>query len=459
MHVLFLTDNFPPETNAPASRVFEHARHWVRRGARVTVITGAPNFPQGRLHSGYRNAWYARESVEGIDVVRVKTYIAANSGFARRVLDYLSFMVTSFIAGMLQRRPDVIVATSPQFFTAVAGCALAWLRRIPWVFELRDLWPASIHAVGALPAGRVLRALERLELFLYQRADKVIAVTEAFRANLIERGIPAAKIEVVLNGVDLECYQPGPKPRQLTLDWGLQERLVIGYFGTHGLAHDLENVIAAAKLLRDNEELCFLFVGDGAARRKIMSEAAAANLTNVHFEEAQPKERMPDIWRLCDLALVHLADEELFRTVIPSKIFEAMGMAKGILFVGPEGEGTKIVRSTGAGLCIPPGDPQALALAVRGVHDDKQLAVNLGLAGVQAAPQYARARQAERMLAQLAELAGWAPEPAHAHDPAEQIPEEQAWWGTEGLQPDSLSKHVASSSRASDVANEELLSR
>ena len=154
VHILFLTDNFPPERNAPASRVYEHACYWVRWGHRVTVLTCAPNFPEGKVYAGYRNRWYQVEEVDGIRVVRVKTFIAKNEGVLRRILDYLSFMVTGFVAGLLQTRPDVVVATSPQFFTVVAGWAVAALRRLPFVFELRDLWPASIHAVGALQAAQ-----------------------------------------------------------------------------------------------------------------------------------------------------------------------------------------------------------------------------------------------------------------------------------------------------------------
>ena len=157
MHILFLSDNFPPERNAPASRVYEHACYWVRWGHRVTVITCAPNFPEGKVYAGYRNRWYQVEEVDGIRVVRVKTFIAKNEGVVRRTLDYLSFMVAGFGAGLLQLRPDVVVATSPQFFTSVAGWAVAALRRLPFVFELRDLWPASISAVGALQARKALQ--------------------------------------------------------------------------------------------------------------------------------------------------------------------------------------------------------------------------------------------------------------------------------------------------------------
>lgn len=185
MRILFLTDNFPPEVNAPASRTFEHYREWVRADHQVTVITGAPNFPKGRLFPGYRNRLWQRETLDGIDVVRVWTYIAANQGVVKRTLDYLSFMVTGFLAGLFQRRPDVIVGTSPQFLTNCAAWMLSVFRWRPFVFELRDLWPESIKTVGAMSDSVALRLLERLELFLYRRATVIVAVTESFRRNLV----------------------------------------------------------------------------------------------------------------------------------------------------------------------------------------------------------------------------------------------------------------------------------
>ena len=224
MRILFLSDNFPPETNAPATRTYEHAVRWVRAGHDVTVITCAPNFPEGKLFPGYKNRWQQVETIDGIRVVRVKTYITANEGFLRRTLDYLSFMATGFFAGLFERRPDVIVATSPQFFCAVGGWLLSVFRWRPFVFELRDLWPASIVAVGAMQRSFAIRALEKIELFLYRRAAVIVTVTEAFRDDLTMRGIDPKKIQVVRNGVDLDQYQPRPRDAELAreFDHGLR---------------------------------------------------------------------------------------------------------------------------------------------------------------------------------------------------------------------------------------------
>lgn len=173
MHILFLTDNFPPEVNAPASRTLEHCRQWAAAGHRVTVVTGFPNFPSGRIFPGYRNRLWQRETMSGVEVIRVWTYISPNEGFFRRVLDYLSFMLTATLAGLFVRNVDVVIGTSPQFFTACAAHAVAVLKRRPFVFELRDLWPESIRAVGAMRDSAFLRLMEKVELYLYRRAGSL----------------------------------------------------------------------------------------------------------------------------------------------------------------------------------------------------------------------------------------------------------------------------------------------
>jgi colanic acid biosynthesis glycosyl transferase WcaI len=404
MHILFLTENFPPERNAPASRVYERACYWVRWGHKVTVITSAPNFPEGRVHPGYRNRWYEIEERDGIRVVRVKTFVAANEGVVLRTLDFLTFMVTGFFGGLVQERPDVVVATSPQFFAAVAGWALSAARQRPFVFELSDLWPASITAVGAMRENLGLRMIERLELFLYRRAAKVVALTRSFKTDLVSRGIPAAKVAVVINGVDMSRYAPRPRDSQLAREVGLENHFVVGYIGTHGMAHALERVLDAAELLRTVPAVRFLFVGSGAARDRLVSEAARRGLSNVFLVPAQPKEMMPSYWSICDLALVHLKDTPLFRTVIPSKIFEAMAMGRPIVLAAPDGEAADIVRATGAGIVLPPEDPRALAEAVKSLSESPAAVAQLAQRALVAAPLFTREKQARDMLAAIEEV-------------------------------------------------------
>lgn len=398
MKILFLTENYPPETNAAANRVHERAKFWADWGHEVTVITCAPNFPKGRLHDGYANKWYQTGEMDGIRVVRVKTFITANEGVARRMLDFLSFMITGFVASLFQKRPDVVVATSPQFFTAVAGWAVGLCRRRPFVFELGDIWPASIIAVGAMEPSFMIRMMERIELFLYRRSAAIVALTPAFKENLIGRGIDGDKIPIVINGVDTDRFQSTPRDDALSAAWGLKDRFVIGYIGTHGMAHGLANVLDAAGHLPADDRVTFLFVGDGAERDELIRIAADEGLENVRFIESQPREKMPSIWSVCDVALVHLRDSEVFSEVIPSKIFEAMAMGIPTLLVAPKGVASDIVLSTRSGVWVPAEQPERLAHIAARLSEKPRLLEKLGHRGSASSGRFSRQRQAEEMI-------------------------------------------------------------
>ncbi len=403
MHILFLSDNFPPEVNAPASRTHEHCREWVAAGHKVTVITCFPNFPKGEVFPGYRNRWRQREIVDGIEVVRVWTYITPNSGFGRRVLDYLSFMLTGFLNAIFIRKVDVVVGTSPQFFTVCAAWAVSFIRRIPFVFELRDLWPESIKAVGAMKESLAIRALEKVELFLYRRASRIVSVTHSFRRNLESRGIDPKHVDVVTNGVDMTRFNPREKDPALTAQLGLQGKFVAGYIGTHGLAHGLETLLAAAAHLKsqpDGDAYRILFLGDGALKASLMADALAKGLTNVVFVDSVPKDEVARYWALLDVSIIHLRKTELFSTVIPSKLFESMGMGIPVLH-GVAGESAEIVQREDVG--IPFESENALDLAQKLVMlaRDSQARERLKLNCCTAAKLFDRVTQAKYMLQSL----------------------------------------------------------
>lgn len=398
MKILFLTDNFPPEGNAPATRTYEHATRWVNAGHEVTVITCVPNFPEGKVFEGFKNKFYDVSHLDGIKVVRVKTYITANEGFVKRILDYMSFMVSGFFAGLFQKKPDVIVATSPQFFCACAGWALSAVRRKPFIFELRDIWPASITAVGAMKDSKAIRLLEKVEMFLYKRADAIVSVTHAFKQELIERGVDGSKIEVVLNGVDLSRYDPQEKDTELANQYGLEGKFVAGYIGTHGMAHGLEHIVTVAERLQDNDEIRFVFAGGGAARQKVVDLVEQKGLKNVVLIDRQPKEMMPRLWSLCDVSLVPLINSDLFKTVIPSKIFECMGMGIPTIMSVPEGEATTIIKETGSGLVVESENVEQIADAVLKLHEENDLYQSIRSRSIEAAPKYSREIMAADMV-------------------------------------------------------------
>lgn len=400
MHILFLTDNFPPEVNAPASRTYEHAREWVKAGHQVTVITGAPNFPKGQVFDGYQNRLWQQETMAGIRVIRVLTYITANEGFAKRTLDYLSYMVTGFMASLFVRRVDVVVGTSPQFFTVCAAYVVGMFKRVPWVFELRDIWPESIQVVGAMKQSKVLDILERVELFLYRKASAIVSVTHAFRTSLMQRGVNGDKIHVVTNGVDTSRFSPRDKDTELLQQHGLQGKFVAGYIGTHGLAHALHTLLDAAKALKkapEGDRFRILMLGDGANKAALRQRAQAEGLDNVIFVDSVSKDHVVRYWSLLDASIIHLKKDELFTTVIPSKMFECMGMAIPVLH-GVEGESAGIVKREDVGLLFEPENPEALVDGLRRLADDPELLARFKANGPEGAQRYDRSALAQKML-------------------------------------------------------------
>ncbi len=407
MHILFLTDNFPPEVNAPATRTHEHCRAWVRAGHRVTVITCAPNFPQGRVYAGYRNRLWQWEQIDGIDVLRVWTYITSNSGFLKRTIDYASFMGAAVPASLFVRRVDLIVATSPQLFAPCAAWAAGLIKRRPYVFELRDLWPESIKAVGAIRNAPVLGALERLEMFLYRRAASVVAVTNSFRQNLTDRGIAPEKISVVMNGADLSRFTPQPRNGELSSRLGLDGKFVVGYVGTHGMAHGLTTLLEAAKRLAETpgcSDIRMLFLGDGAEKAALQQRAKEMQLANVVFLASVPRSEVADYWSLLDIAIIHLKKTPLFETVIPSKLFECMAMGLPVLH-GVAGESAAIVEREGCGLTFPPEDAMALASDIQRLAFAPTERTAMAARARRASARYDRSAQAASMLTVLETVA------------------------------------------------------
>lgn len=352
MRIFFITDNFPPEVNAPATRTFEHIKEWQKdKNVSVTVITCVPNFPHGNVYDGYKNKLYQKEYINGIEVIRVWSYITSNSGFIKRVLDYISFAIVAFLVGLFKKY-DVIVATSPQFFTTWAAWGLSKIKRKPWIFELRDLWPESIKTVGAMKQGKAIEILEKIELGLYKNCNKVVAVTDAFKNNLISRGIDGNKIEVVTNGSNMELFSLKEKNVELLISLGLENKFIVGYIGTHGLAHSLDFIVKSIAKIND-ESIHFLFIGDGAMKKTVVKIASDLKLQNITFLESIKKEDVPKYLSICDVSLAPLKKEENFKTVIPSKIFEASAMQKPTL-LGVEGQAQEIIEKYGAGVCFEP---------------------------------------------------------------------------------------------------------
>ncbi len=409
MHILFLSDNFPPEVNAPASRTHEHCRLWAAAGHRVTVITCAPNFPKGQLFPGYKNALWQTEMMDGIRVVRVWSHITTGTGMRARFMDYNSYVVMAGLASLFVGRVNVVVGTSPQFFTAIGAWIIGMVKRCPWVFELRDIWPESIKAVGEMQnSPKALRWLENIEMFLYRRANRIVSVTHSFRRALGARGIDMGKIDVVTNGVDVSRFKPRAKDERLLRELGLQGRFVAGYIGTHGMAHALETLLQAAqqvKALPGGDEFRFLFLGDGTRKEGLKQQAQEMGLDNVVFVDSVPKEEVVRYWSLLDVSIIHLRRTELFTTVIPSKLFECMGMGLPVLH-GVAGESAEIVEREGVGRVFEPENVGQLVDGLVALRNDPALRESLKQQGLQAALRYDRKNLGMEMLDVLEALGG-----------------------------------------------------
>lgn len=353
--ILFLTDNFPPEVNAPASRTYEHTKEWVKKGYEVTVITCAPNFPKGELFSGYKNRISHSSNVDGIKVIRVWSFIRPNKGFVLRVFDFASFALSSFLRGLFIKT-DIIIATSPQFFTATSGWALSLFKRKPWVMEVRDIWPEAIATLGQLREGSYLyKFLEKVELALYASAEKIIVVTDSFRENLISRKVEPRKVFVHKNGVVLDNFNPSYRDESIFNEFPqLRDKKIIAYIGTHGLAHGLTFILRSIpSLIEVNSKLHFLFIGEGAEKVKLIEMAETLKIKNVTFLPFVKKNEIVRYLSVIDISLVNLIKSDTYKAVIPSKIFEAAAMQKPIL-LGLEGEAKEIIEKYNAGLCFEP---------------------------------------------------------------------------------------------------------
>lgn len=409
MRILFLSHYFPPEVNAPAVRTHEHCKRWVAAGHEVTVVTCNPNCPDGVLFSGYSNRFRRQtEEIDGIQVKRVWTYLAPNAGTLRRIINFVSYMLSATWVSLWLKRPDVIVATSPQFFCGWAGVLVSKLRRRPLVLEIRDIWPESIEAVGALSNRRLLRLLELLEKWMYRAADHVIPVGQGYRENIQEKVDVSGRCTVITNGVDVQDFQHVDADETFQQQWQLEGKFVCCYIGTIGMAHGLQVVNLAAQILKDQgrDDIRFCIVGDGAMRETLEQEAKQLGVEEqVAYTGRLSRENVPAVLQRADACLVHLRKTDLFTTVIPSKIFETMAMGCPII-MGVEGESRDIVARANAGIMIEPDSAEELAAAVIKLADDHSLRQQLGGSGrAFVAEHYDRNQLAKQYLDVLSQVA------------------------------------------------------
>ena len=369
--IVVITQYFPPETGAAPTRWNELTDRWAD-DASVTVITSAPDYPEGELYDGYDNESLHRETHGEVDVFYTKTITSSSGNLLQRSLKFVWFMLMSFVVGLRYTSPNAVVATSPQPLTGVSAWLLARLNGAKFVFEIRDLWPESILAVSEFDNRIVIWLLDRTVLFLYRRSDTLVVVSRAFIEPIRERGVDPSKIEYYPNGIDLDFYETDNRASPI-LDQ-IDERFTVSYVGTIGRAHGLSVVLDAAPKLDDVQ---FVIVGDGADREEL--ERRAANHENVIFTGRRPKEEVPSILRESNAALVHLKPREIFETVIPSKLLEAMAAGLPVI-LGVRGEAERILTEADAGVTMEPGNAAELVEAVNQLRDETR-AAQLGANG------------------------------------------------------------------------------
>jgi len=378
MNILFLTHYYLPEGNAAASRVSSLAQRWVQQGHKVTIVTCVPNAPKGIIYDDYKNK-YMEETISGVKVIRIKTYIAANKGTVKRIASYISYMISAVWNCLFIKKPDIMIATSPHFFCGWAGVLIHWLRRFPFILEIRDIWPESIQAVGAKIPKPIIFVLEIMEKIMYKSAKYIVTVGEGYRQRLIEKGVPSEKISIIMNGVDSSTFFPKEKNNNLLEQFNIKNKFVVSYIGTIGMACGLKVVLKAAKILKDKNlnEIVFMLVGDGAVKDELAEEAKNSKLDNIIFTGLMPKKEIVDLINLSDVSLVHLIKTDLFKTVMPSKIFESAA-CKVPIIIGVDGFAKQFVETAKAGIYFESENADELVNAVLKFYNNKNLIKELG---------------------------------------------------------------------------------
>lgn len=381
MNIAWISHYFMPEIGAPSARLFDLSKQWLKNGHRVSAITCFPNHPKGRVYPGYQFGFYSNENYSGIDVHRTVTYITPNRGFSKKLIGHVSLLPSAVACSMFKNlRSDVVIGTSPTFFAAMAAAVEGTRKRIPFVMEVRDLWPAIFVELGVLKNRFLINTSERLELFLYHRATKVVTVTEAFRQNLIARGIPSEKIVTIPNGADTEYWKPDDSFPGNERDPEFRDKFIVLYVGAHGISHALNRILDVANRVQGHPDIFFLFVGDGAEKPKLQKKASTMGLNNVSFRDPVDREGVRRYYQMADLCLVPLRNVPLFNAFIPSKMFEIMSMAKPMV-ASITGEAADIIKHSGSGVVVMPEDSEAIAAALVDLYRNPEKRRKMGIAG------------------------------------------------------------------------------
>ena len=403
MRVLYFTQYFPPEVGATQTRADEMTRYLAEQGHSVTVITEVPNHPSGIIPKAYRGRLSERRNEHGVDVLRLWVWASPEKTFTSRLRFYLSYMVMATLAGTLVRgKYDVVIATSPPLFVGAAGLVAALVRRIPFVFEVRDLWPESAIELGELRSKRAIRLAEKLEALLYRRATRIIGVTNGICSRLLGRGVRQSKVVLIPNGANIDLFSyDQASAHSLASTFGLEGKFVALYAGIHGIAQGLETILEAAHILRGRDDIVFIFIGEGPRKSELLERKETMGLANLLFLPEVPTHEMPGYLSLAGCAIVPLRDEPLFRGALPSKMFEAWSCGRPVV-LSVAGEAVELLNQANAGIAVAPENPRETAAAILYLAEHRPEATRMGESGARfVRSHFSRREQARKLEALL----------------------------------------------------------
>ncbi len=378
MKVTFITQYFPPEVGAAASRIFDLTQELMKRKHRITVLSEYPHYPSNFVDRKYRDSLFVKENYQSISVIRSYVYVSERKNFFQRTFLYISFMLSSIIGSKHIPDTEVVIATSPPPTVGVAGWLMSRIKHSKFILDVRDLWPESVLALGAIRKGPVYSILKRIEIFLYQKADIITIAIPGFRKHITQLGISDRKIVDLPNGANIDFFYK--RKTNIRKQFGLENKFIVLFSGNHGLAQGLGSILKAANHLTDFKDICFLMIGDGVEKKKIVKWKNKMKSDNVIMLDKQPREAMPDFISSADVCLVPLIKHPLFLHALPSKMFEYMACEKPII-VSIDGEAKRLIEQSGAGIFVAPEDVEQIKKAILQLYQNKKIALEMGEKG------------------------------------------------------------------------------
>lgn len=402
MHILLIHQAFTTIDEAGGTRHAELCSYLAEHGHKVTVIASPVSYLSGTAASG-RQKWIGREQASpNLTILRAYTYPALHRSFFHRGVAFVSFMLSSLAAGMGVKNVDLVWGTSPPIFQGATAWLLSRLKKAPLLFEVRDLWPAFAVELGVLRSPALIAASTWLERFLYRQASRVIVNSPGFVEHVQQGG--AKRVDLVPNGADPAMFDPLNTGADFRREHGLDDSFVVLYAGAHGMANDLETLLGAADCLKDQPGIRFVLVGDGKQKPALQAEAVRRELERVLFLPPVSKAGMREVLAGSDACVAILKPIPLFRTTYPNKVFDYMAAGKPVV-LAIDGVIRQAVEDAGAGIAVPPGDPPALAEAIRHLAAGPALAREMGAAGRQAVTdRYSRRAIAVELMGIMEEM-------------------------------------------------------